>query len=349
MMAAMVTPSSTVVCVTGAAGYIGSHLVRELLERGYRVRAAVRDADDESQTAHLGTIAGDAADRLELVSANLLERGAYDEAVAGCDHVYHLASAVRLTARDPQRDIVDPAVIGTENVFAAIARAGTVRAVGLTSSIAAITSSRPRPGHIYSEDDWVEDATLSENPYGLAKRRAEKAAWEARERLAEDERYALAVVNPVLVVGPAYARAHLRSSASVIRSLMKGSFRGCPNLSLGLVDVRDVAVALIAALERGTTDRFILHRESLWMREIAETIAAAFPERKVPTRRLPDAVVYAAALFDKRLSWSFLRRNLGRQDRIENSKARRELGLELRDVRASIIETCRSFIEHGLV
>lgn len=340
----------TLVCVTGAAGYIGSHVIRELLDRGYRVRGTVRDPDDPKKTAHLKKIAGDRADRLELCAADLLDKGAFDDIIAGCEHVYHIASAVYLAAKDPQREIVEPAVEGTENVFASIARAGTVKRVGLTSSIAAVVSTERRPGHTFSEDDWSDDATVETNPYGLSKRLAEKAAWAAREALPETERYDLVAVNPVLVIGPAYARVHARSSVSVIRDLMRGTFKGAPNLGLNLVDVRDVTRALIGGVEAGgKTGRYILHDRHMTMRQIAEIIAEAYPDRKVPTRRLPDVVLYIAALFDKRLTWAFLRRNLGRRDDIDASKAERELGVEHTDVVTSIRDTCESMIELGLV
>ena len=338
-------PDSPLACVTGASGYIGSHVVRELLDRGYRVRGTVRDPDDPKKAAHLKKIAGDRLDRLELRAADLLDEGAFDDIVAGCEHVYHVASAVYLTAKDPQREIVEPAVRGTENVFGAIARAGTVKGVGLTSSIAAITSSARRPDHVYTEEDWADDATLKTNPYGLSKRLAEKAAWAAREALDEDDRYSLTVVNPVLVIGPASARVHVRSSIAVIRSLLRGSFRGAPDLYLSLVDVRDVASALVSGVEAGKTGRYILSNRSMSMREIAETIAAAYPDRNVPTRKLPDLVLYVAALFDRRLSWAFLRRNLGRRDRIDSSKAAAELGVDHIDVATSIQDTCASLIE----
>lgn len=343
---------SKLTCVTGASGFIGTHVVRELLTRGYTVRGTVRDASDERKTAHLRAIAEElgAADRLELHSADLLVDGAFDDIIAGCSSVYHVASAVFLTAKDPQREIVDPALKGTRSVFTSIVKAGTVTGVGLTSSIAAILSSAPRTSHTYTEADWADDAGLDNNPYGLAKRLAEKAAWEVRDSLPEAERWDLVVVNPVLVTGPVYAKVHLRSSTSVVRDVMRGSFKGCPALAFGLVDVRDVTEALIGGVEAGgKTGRYILHTESLWMKDLATTIAAAHPELKVPTRSLPNFVLYIAALFDKRLTWGFLRRNLGVMNKIDHSKVLAELLPTLRDARTSVLDTARSMLGAGFV
>lgn len=341
----------TAACVTGASGFIGSHVVRELLERGYRVRGTVRDPSDDKKTAHLWRIAeaAGARDRLELLAADLLDPEAFDAAVAGCEMVFHVASPVALTAKDPRRDIVEPALEGTENVFAAINRAGGVTAVGLTSSIAAVTSKRRRPEHVYTESDWAEDATIDSDPYAVSKRLAERAAWRLRDVVPEDRRYSMTVVNPVVVSGPIYARVHVRSSASIIRDIMRGTYRGCPDLGFGLVDVRDVASALVGGALAKKTGRYILAHRFMWMREVAEILDSAFPELQIPTRRLPSFLVYAAALFDKRLTWSYLRRTLGYELRFDNRKSKDELGVEYRDMRQSLIDTGKSLLEHGLV
>ena len=103
--------SHKLTCVTGASGFIGSHLVKTLLEQGNTVRATVRHADSEPKTAHLKALSG--SDRLTLHSADLMVEGAFDDIIAGCQSVFHVASAVYLTADDPQREIVEPAVQGT--------------------------------------------------------------------------------------------------------------------------------------------------------------------------------------------------------------------------------------------
>jgi hypothetical protein len=93
------------VCVTGASGFIGTHLVRELLARGHRVRGTVRDVEDQNKTRRLRELPG-ADERLELFSADLMKPGSFNAAVAGCEWVFHVASAVFLSAKDPQREIV---------------------------------------------------------------------------------------------------------------------------------------------------------------------------------------------------------------------------------------------------
>src|SRR5258708_3797583 len=126
------------VLITGASGFIASRIVEQLLAKGYRVRGTVRSLKKERELAALRALPG-AADRLELVEADLLAAGAFDRAAAGCEHVMHTASPYVLDAKDPQRDLVEPAVAGTRSVLSACHRAGTVTRVVLTSSMAAIT------------------------------------------------------------------------------------------------------------------------------------------------------------------------------------------------------------------
>jgi dihydroflavonol-4-reductase len=340
---------SSPVCVTGASGFIGTHVVRELLARGYRVRGTVRDAANEDKTAHLRQLPG-AGERLELRDADLLEPGSFDDVIAGCEHVYHVASPVFLTAKDPQREIVEPAVQGTQNVLASIEKAGTVRQVGVTSSIAAVASTRPRAGHVYTEDDWNEDATLKSSPYALGKTLAEKAVWDWREGLDPENRPGLCVVNPVMVFGPVYTRGHMRSSPSVIRDVLVGTFKGCPPIGFNIVDVRDVADALVSGVESPQVDgRFILQHKGLWLKQIAEIVAPKYPEMKVPTRWLPGAVLYVAALWDKRLSFSRVRNTIGRLDAISNERVRSEIGTRFRSVEQSVLDTAESMFERGLI
>jgi dihydroflavonol-4-reductase len=336
------------VCVTGAAGFIGSHVVCTLLERGYRVRGTVRDPNNTAATAHLVDHAKQLGAELELVAADLTKPGAFVTAVSDCPYVCHVASSVRLTAPDPQREIVDVAVDGTRNVLDAIIAAGCARRVVITSSISAIVDESKPADYIHRESDWNESASLRESPYPLSKKLAEQAAWTMVEQLPEDRRFALVTINPTMVLGPILSKEHARSSPSVVRDLMTGKFPMVPNFSFGIADVRDVALAHARALEDSRAEgRYIVDCRSAWFIELADEIHKAHPNLNVPRRRMPDALMYIAALFDKRLSFPFLRSNLSIARKHDNTRSRERLGMQYRSLEQTIRETAQSILDLG--
>ena len=206
------------VCVTGASGFIGTHVVRVLLERGYHDHAAVRDASNVAKVSHLHQLVPDAAERLTLFSADLNQKGAFDEALHGCEGLFHVASPVKLTSPNPREAIVDPAVNGTTSVLASAAKAATVERIVFTSSIAAIMGFKKPDDYIFTENDWCEDADIHVHPYPLSKALAERAAWQAVENWPGTHRPSLVSINPSYVFGPVYTKAHMQSSAEILRS-----------------------------------------------------------------------------------------------------------------------------------
>lgn len=324
--------------------------MRELLERGYRVRGSVRDPSDASKTAHLRTLPG-AAERLELVAADVLRPADWADALNDADGLVHCATAVLFTASDPQREIVDVAVDGTRNVLGAAARSPATHAVVQLSSIAAqIGYDKPRE-HVFTADDWCDDATPKTNPYALGKVLSERLAREIAhgDPGAKAPGFRLASINPGYVLGPLLAKGHCRTSPSIVRDMLRRTFPGCPPLNFNVVDVRDVATACAIALERDDLDgRYPLVEGRYWWRDLALVLGQLFPERGISTWTLPSALIYLSTLFDRRVSFRFLRRNLHRVSIVPGDAASKALGLPYIGLEQMLRDTARSLVDLGL-
>lgn len=333
------------VCVTGASGFIAAHIVRELLDLGYRVRGTVRNPGAPGKHAFLASLPA-ASERLELVAADLIDPGSYDKAVEGCEILIHTASPYVLDAKDAQRDLVDPAVDGTLNVLRSARSAGVGRVV-LTSSMAAITDE-PLPGKVFSEEDWNERSTLSRNPYYLSKVLAERAAWTFAQK---NPGFDLVVINPYMVIGPSLGP-ELNTSTAIIRDLLTGAFPGVLDLSWGFVDVRDVAHAHVLATENAqASGRYVCAGdETLSMKQVIEILRdAGYGERyRLPRLDLTSAagtfIVRLASYTRPRGTGSYVRTHLGRVMRYDNSKIKRELGMQFRPARESVLATAEDLI-----
>jgi dihydroflavonol-4-reductase len=332
--------SEETVAVTGASGFIASHIVRELLARGYRVRGSVRKPTNEADTAHIRALPG-AAERLELVGGDLLTEGSFDAAVRGATYVLHTASPYVLDAKDAQRDLVDPAVKGTRNVLASCQKEPSIRRVVLTSSMAAITDE-PEGDHVLTEADWNDKSSLSRNPYYYSKALAEKAAWDFVK--SAKPTWSLVVINPFLVIGPSLSPA-LNTSNQMFVDLLRGAYPGIMNLTWGFVDVRDVALAHVLAMEtQGAEGRYICAGETIAMRDVVDLIAKSpFASPKLPKLGMDCAIgdyaIKLSSYLQPKGVGSYLRTHVGRVPRYDNTKIQRNLGLRFREVHTSILDT----------
>lgn len=326
------------VLVTGASGFVASRIVEQLLAEGHRVRGTVRSLGREKELAPLRGLPH-AAERLELVEADLLVPGSFDAAARGCEHVIHTASPYALDVEDPQRDLVEPAVEGTRNVLGAAAAAG-VRRVVLTSSMAAVTDE-PDGDHVLTEADWNDRSSLTRNPYYLSKALAERAAWAMSAEAGLD----LVVVNPFLVIGPSIAPT-LNPSNQLFVDLLTGTYPGIMNLTWGFVDVRDVARAHVLAMTTpSASGRYLCAGETISMRAVVELLVEHGWGEGYRLPRLGmdcgvgDFAVRLSSYLQPRGVGSYLRTHVGRVPRYDTGKIQRELGLEFRPVRASILDT----------
>lgn len=339
--------TSAPVCVTGASGFIASQLVADLLAGGYRVRGTVRDASAAGKYEMLTSLPG-AGERLELVSADLLAPDTFRAAVAGCEVVMHTASPYVLDVKDPQRDLVDPAVQGTHAVLDACAAVGGVKRVVLTSSMAAVTDEPD--DRVLTEDDWNDKSSLERNPYYYSKTLAERAAWTFVDERAPG--FDLVVINPFMVIGPSLIPA-LNQSNKVLSDMLTGGFPGIINIAWGFVDVRDVSRAHVLAMENPEArGRYLCANATLTMRQVVDLLRErGYGDYKLPRLGLDssfgNAMARLGALFQPKGTRSYIRTHLGRVPKFDNGKIRRELGLELHPLADTIVDAVEDMIRWG--
>ena len=345
----MATSGPDLCLVTGASGYIASHVVQQLLLRGdVRVRGTIRNLKGE-KAEKLSKFAPDAKYPLELVEAQLQNADSWIEAVKGCSQVYHIASPFPRVAPRDENEVIAPAVEGTLNVLKACAEAGTVKRVVLTSSIASVSNGlNGDTGRTYTEEDWsIEDRCA---PYEKSKLLAEKAAWDFVKKLDDEKKFELAVINPAGVFGP-FAFPGDSSSVSVIRDVLNGKFPALPHISMPSVDVRDVAKAHLAAMEKpeAAGKRFLLYSNSIWMRDIAEVISAEFAPMgyKIPLRNMPKFLMWAFKWFDAETKMMYPLVDVSFTYNTANAKE--ILGIDTIDLNKTILDTCYDLIERGIV
>lgn len=340
------------VMVTGATGYVAGWIVERLLEEGFTVHAAVRDPSNKEKLKYLDRAAEANPGQIVYFESDLLEEGSYDEAMADCEVVFHTASPFTLEVEDPQRELVEPAKLGTRNVLEAANRTPSVKRVVLTSSCAAIYGDNAdlenTPDGVFTEEVWNTSASLDHQPYSYSKTLAEKEAWEICEK---QSRWDLVVVNPSLVVGPGLNPHGTSESFNLFRQLGDGTMKsGVPDMGMGVVDVRDLAEAhLKAAFTPEAKGRHIISGHNSSFPEIAETLADRFgDDYPIPRRKLPKWLVWLIApMVNKAMTRKMVSRNVNRAWKADNTKSIRELGMTYRPLADSTNEFFQQLIDSG--
>jgi len=255
-----------VILVTGGAGFLGSHLVAQLLDAGQPVRVLERPG---ASAEHL------ALDRIELVSADIRDESAVREAARDCEYVYHLAADANLWRRDRgEFDRVNR--LGTVHVMRAALDNGAKRI--LYTSTESILSSRNSNGGAVEKLRLKASDMLG--PYCLSKFHAEEEVF----RLVE-EGAPIIVVSPTLPVGPGDRGQTPPTRMSV--AFCKGELPAYLDCRFNLIDARDVATGMILAMEKGRTGiRYLLGAENLrlsdWLTILGEEAGQPVPRWKVP-------------------------------------------------------------------
>ena len=332
------------VLVSGGSGYIAGFLIRQLVAEGWTVHTTVRSLAREEAVRQLLVVDNS---RLRFFAADLTSDAGWAEAMAGCSHVAHLASPLPSGVPINADELIVPARDGALRALRAAKAAGVKRFV-MTSSVAAIAYGRGRGVHHFTEADW----TLLDKPgvtaYVQSKTIAERAArdWVAKEGGAIE----FCSINPSVVLGPVWSRDY-SASVVIVKKMLDGSMRACPDIGFGVVDVRDVADLHLRALKAPNMagERFIASGRFMKLREIADVLRAELGPQahQVPTRNVPDWMVRVVARFNP-LARAVVS-ELGSVRHQDASHAKAVLGWATRPVEQSILDTARCLIELGIV
>lgn len=339
------------ICVTGGGGYIGSWIVKYLLDNNYNVRTTVRSKKSDIYR-HLTkkNLSPDSSGDLELYEADLLIPNSFGQAFSGCDIVIHSASPFIFTKKsnDPVNHLIKPAIMGTQNILESVNKIESIKSVILTSSILAI-SSLPSATKVFDESCWAYEANIKNSPYHLSKRLAEEKAWEMVET---QNRWSLTVINPGFVMGPTLSTRSNDGSIGFMQDVLNGKYIVCPAISLPVVDVRDVAQAhlrVIEAHDNTMNQRYICASESIYIKEIGEILRDKYGERyRLPRYNLPKWCLYLILPFIP-ITRAVAKKMFGIPFKFSNVKIQRDLDVQFHPIKNTLYDMVESMIEFGLV
>jgi dihydroflavonol-4-reductase len=341
-------PSSSPILVTGASGFVAIHTIIQLLEQGYAVRGTLRSLNKEADLRNTISKYVQANDRLEILSADLEQAAGWDEAMRGVEYVLHVASPFPLFEPEKEDDLIIPAVQGTLRVLRAAHKAGVKRVVQV-SSVAAISSGHTGENKTFTEADW-SDLTKDIGAYAKSKTLAERAAWDYINGAENTNKMELATINPPLILGP-IPNKDSRTSIELVRTIMLGQVPGVGRIKMGAVDVRDVASAIILAMQtpEAAGKRWLVAADkSMWLKDIAELLHGKYAGRyKINKIQFPSFLVRLIGLFDKKvarvtdsLDWDY---------ELSNVNAKRTLKWTPHPAEEAVLAMAESLIEQGVV
>nr|XP_016439332.1 PREDICTED: cinnamoyl-CoA reductase 2-like [Nicotiana tabacum] len=267
------------VCVTGAAGFVATSLVKLLLSKDYTVHGTVRDCEEYSHLMNLDK----AAENLKLFKADLLDYDSLAAAIKGCNGVFHLASPVPSSSvPNPEVEIVEPAVKGTLNVLKASSEANIKRAVYVSSNSALDYNPNWPKDQVKDETCWSDSeyCKATNNWYSCSKTMAETEAWSYAKQSGLD----LVTVLPTIVWGPMLQKTTNASSLILIK-LLKEGYEELENKSRFIIDVRDLAEALVLVYEKSEAEgRHICMAHKAKSQDLVDMLKRHYPNYNYPKR-----------------------------------------------------------------
>jgi len=334
--------------VTGATGFIGSHVARALLQRGFDVRALVRPAAAGRRSS--------LPEEVERAPGDVLDPASLTTACSGCQVVFHAAAFYDLWAADPDQ-FYAVNVRGTENVLQAARETG-VEAVVYTSSVSTIppaaipdsAAAEAQAGRRGGDERWFADPKSVHSHYKRSKILAEQVALEKAR-----QGWSVVVVNPSTPVGCGDARP--TPTGKIVLDFLRGRLPAYVDTGLNVVDVDDVAQGHVLALEHGKAgERYILGNRDVTLKELLALLASE-TGRPAPKVRLPFAVALAIGSASEVIQGRLMRTvpavplegvRMARTAMFyDPSRARRELGLPQTPIAVALGKAVRWYERHG--
>lgn len=343
------------VMVTGANGYVASWLVQRLLDEGLTIHAAVRNPENEKKISHLKAAELNSKGKIKFFKGDLLTPGSYKEAMEGCELVYHTASPFIMDVEDPQKELIDPAVHGTENVLNSANEVDSVKRVVVTSSCVAIYTDAidtvNAPGGKLTEEVWNTTSSLDYQPYSYSKTLAEKKAWEIEKG---QKKWDLVAINMSLVLGPALNPHNTTSeSVNIMKLLGGGDMKmGVPKMGVGVVDVRDVAEAHFkAGFTPDAHGRYITSGHETDFLEMGTVLLPKYGDKfPLPKKALPKwLLMIMGPMVNKLFTRKYIRNNVDIPWKADNSKIKNELGISFRPLKETMEDSFQVLVDEGIL
>ena len=322
-----------IVLVTGVSGYLGLHVAKALIERGYQVRGTVRSLSKEPSVREaLGVTDGS----LSFAECDLTSDQGWKEAFTNVHALIHVASPFILKEPKDEQEYLKPAVEGTLRVMQ-FARDARIKKVVATSTYLTMA------GHMTSGSFGPGDFTPFDDPtinaYIRSKIAAEQALWDFVRRQNAEMR--VSTIHPGAILGPPLGKGDAGTSVSTISAMISGSTPGIPPISVPMVDVRDVAEAHVLALEfeGANNKRYVAaHSEPISYLEVARTLRSA-GYSKVPGKEIPEGLIRVLGTFNRELR--SMKAFLGKSVHADTSQTATDLNWSPRSISETVIDTAR--------
>ena len=334
------TGETTKILVTGGNGYLGSHIVKLLLEKGVSVRVSVSDIKEEARYSHLRTFEG--SDRLEIVEGKLNDRNCWKAVVSGCAAIVHTASPTPHKAPKQELDVIFPAVEGTLAILKAAEELG-VRRIVMTSCFTTVKGGKYK--FSYTEDNWGEPENITS--VEKSKTFAERAAWFFQKE--NSSKIELTTICPGYLLGPCLQNHFEFSSGLFFQKWTSGQVSSLLKYQIPLCDVRNAATAHVQALWNpiSVNQRYLCVQGTHWFEDLNSLIKKNFIAENFvfPEKVISSFSVKVIAFFDAIVSTMIP--FYGKEVEFSSEKLKNDFNFVFRNVSETLVDMGMSFIEKG--